>query len=100
MYVNIYNFQLEADGSIALPSVEIRHPQSNQDRVGLIHFLEAMISSLVNLYGEWIAHLCARKADLGEFSVAVVKIDDELRQKRQGSFAYAVNAGGQWMPMG
>jgi hypothetical protein len=98
--IELRNFELTASGEIILPSVEIVHPKTGEPRTGLVRFMHAVNESLANLYGEWVAHLCARKAAAGDFEVSVLRLPEGQRPDKRVSYSYAINIGGEWQPIG
>lgn len=98
--VNVYNFELDATGAIVTPSIEVLIPKFSEPRTSLVAFLDGTIQSLGPLYASWIAHLCARKAQLGNFAVAVMGLPEAKRQYPALAYSYAVMFGDQWHPIG
>lgn len=98
--VNVYNFDLDATGKIVLPSVEVLHPKFPQPRTSLLAFLEATVQSLASLYPSWIAHLCARRAEFGQFAVGVMMLPEASRRYPALAYSYATMFEDKWQPIG
>lgn len=98
--VIVRDFELDKEARLITPSIEIVLPKSSEPRVSLVVFMREMVSSLAALYAEMIANLCARKAAIGGFEVAVVKQPEDRRQFKALEYAYAIYLNGEWQPIG
>ena len=98
--VDIRNFQLTDGAQIKPPSISIIHPKTPEPEASLSDFFLGTVLSLKNLYGHWIAHLCARHADFGGFSVGVMSTPQDRREAIHSDFMYAVAMDGKMQPVG
>lgn len=98
--IDIRNFELTDGAQIKPPSIAIIHPKTPEPEASLSDFFLATVFSLQNLYGQWIAHLCARHANFGGLSVGVMSTPQERRAAVRSDFMYAIAMGGKMRPVG
>jgi hypothetical protein len=98
--VIVRDFELNREGKLMPPSIELSLPKRSEPRTNLVIFLREMIRSLASMYGEMIANLCARKASVGAFGVAIARLPEAKRQYKWQEYAYAINFNGEWQQIG
>jgi hypothetical protein len=98
--IEIRNFELTEGAQIKPPSITVIHPKTPEPEANLSDFFLATVLSLKNLYGQWIAHLCARHAHFGGFSVGVMSTPKDRREALRSDYMYAVAINGKMQPVG
>ena len=87
-------------GQISAPTFQLIHPKFPEPQTDLSQYLVATVDSLINLYGLWIARLCARHAGFGKLAVGVVSKPEEDRQYPKVRFGYALPTQDGWKLIG
>ena len=98
--VLVRNFALQADGSLALPTIEVVHPDTPQPRVPAIELFDGIIESLQDVFEHLVAFLCGFHAKFGDFQIGVMEVPRERRRQENVRFSYVVHLGGQWQILG
>jgi hypothetical protein len=98
--VIVRDFELDKGAKLAPPTIEVTLAKRAEPRTNLVNFLREMIRSLAAMYGEMVANLCARKARLPGFNVAVVRVPEEEREYKGQEYAYAIQLNGEWQRVG
>jgi hypothetical protein len=94
--VDVKDFMLTADGSIAPPTIEVIHSETPQPRVPLRQFMEQISRGLLNVSESLTAFLCSKHVqELHGFPVQVAEIPEEKRRNKKVRFGYAVWMGDQ-----
>lgn len=98
--VETRDFELDKDAKLIPPTVEVIHPKHGEPRMSMVQFMREMIRSLAAAYPEAIANVVARKASMGGFEVAVMRVPESRRPHLKGEYMYAVQLNGEWQPLG
>jgi hypothetical protein len=56
--ITLTDYELQANGSIVAPTIEILHPQSSLPRQDVAHFLQLQVDSISYVYETFLAWLC------------------------------------------
>lgn len=96
----VTNFRLLHSGEVATPTFEFLHPKYGQPQIDLPHFMDSTVESPMNLYGAWLALLCARKAIHRPFDVGVMLLPKDERKYPRSGFCYALPTTNGWQPLG
>jgi hypothetical protein len=100
--VKTADFEPQADGGIAVPSIEIDFRKSKQDRCSISCFMEQTLWSLVDSFEAIIVHMCAKNVRpvAGQMLVGTLS-EDQQKRAWNVRFAYGMYyEGGQFIPCG
>ena len=96
------NFELQPDGSIAPPTIEVGFRQSSQPRYPVSLFVEESKKALLNAFEMIVVHLCSKHVlPFAGMPIVVAPLPDNYRAAWHVRFAYGMYyADGQFAPIG
>lgn len=100
--VKTSDFQLQADGTIALPSIEIDFRGSSHDRCPISWFMEETTKALIDCFEMIVVHTCSKKMQpFAGMPMSVGLLDENYRKAWHVRFAYGTYyQEGQFAPCG
>jgi hypothetical protein len=99
--VETRDFELQPDGTVADPSIEINFRKSAQDRCPISSFMEKTTKELLDCFEMIIVHMCSKNIQpLGPFVMRVGLLDENQRKAWHVRFAYGRDHDGQFIPCG
>jgi len=100
--VETRDFELQPDGAIAFPSIEINFKKSARDRCAISSFMEETTKELLVSFEMIIVHMCSKNIQpLGPFSMSIGLLSEDQRKAWHVRFAYGTYCqDGQFVPCG
>jgi hypothetical protein len=99
--VSTRDFELQSDGMIAPPTIEVNSRQSSHERCPVLWFMENTRKALLNAFEMIIAHLCSKHVQpFAGMPIVVAPLPDHYRAAWHVRFAYGMYyADGQFAPV-
>jgi hypothetical protein len=100
--VTILDFQLEPDGTLAPPTIEIDFRKTSHERCPVSWFMEETAKALLNAFEMIVVHTCTKNVQpFAGMPIVVGLLSEELRAAWGVRFAYGMcYDNGQFVPMG
>jgi hypothetical protein len=100
--VTTIDFEPEADGTIAVPSIEIKFRESKHDRCPISWFMEQTAKSLLDSFEMIIVHVCAKNIQpFAGVPMSVSALSEDYQKAWHVRFAYGMHyQDGQFAPCG
>jgi len=100
--VKTSDFQLQSDGMIAHPSIEIDFRKSTHDRCPISWFMEETTKALLDSFEIIVAHACSKNIQpFAGMPMSIGILSDEYQKAWHVRFAYGMYyEGGQFVPCG
>lgn len=100
--VETRDFELQPDGAIAVPSIEINFRGSAHDRCAISSFMEETTNKLLVTFEMIIVHMCSKNIQpRAPFPMTVGLLSEDQRKAWHVRFAYGMyDQGGQFVPCG
>lgn len=97
----ISDFALSPDNIIDVPTIELIHPDTPQQRVSTIHFMKETIDWYAHSLEALIVGLCySNISQSSGFQYGVVELPEDRRRVDRPRFSYGVFLQGNWQPLG
>jgi hypothetical protein len=100
--VKTSDFELQPDGAIAIPSIEINFRKSAHARRAISSFMEETMKALLDSFEMIIVHMCSKNIQpLGPFPMSIGLLSENHRKAWHVRFAYGMSdQDGQFLPCG
>jgi hypothetical protein len=100
--VETRDFELQPDGAIAFPSIEIDFRKSVHERCAIPSFMEEVTNKLLVSFEMIIVHMCSKNIQpLGPFPMSIGLLSEDPRKAWHVRFAYGMYyQDGQFVPCG
>jgi hypothetical protein len=100
--VTTKDFELQSDGMIAPPTIEVDFRQSSQERCPVLWFMEETRKALLNAFEMIVVHLCSKHVQpFAGMPIVVAPLPDNYKAAWHVRFAYGMYyADGQFAPIG
>jgi hypothetical protein len=100
--VTTKDFEMQSDGSIAAPTIEVSYRKSKLPRCSISSFMKEVTTSLLISFEMIVVHACAKSAQsFAGTPFTVGLLSDEYRNAWHVRFAYGMyDANGQFAPIG
>lgn len=92
-YANAYNFDLQTDGNIIAPSIELKHKKIKLERTSLSDFLKISLSNNLDIIELTFAHLASKNMRTTGLPYHVRLIPEEKRRNKFVKYSF-------WTPIG
>ena len=97
----VRDFEINADGVIILPSIQVIHPTTPLDRTQLVQFMDLVIENLSLILGFVLAHLANNHVQsFSGLDVFVSEFTPERLGEKHVRFSRAVMMGTAPTPLG
>jgi hypothetical protein len=96
------DFELQSDGTIAPPTIEVDFRQSSQERCPVSSFIEENTKMLLDAFEMIVVHLCSKHIQpFAGMPIVVAPLSANYQAAWHVRFAYGMySADGQFAPMG
>jgi len=91
--VKVTNFEIQTDGNILSPSIELNHKEVKLPRISLKEFLINTIPNLLKIIETTFAYLAGRNANSNIMAYEVREIPEEKRRYKYVKYCF-------WSPLG
>jgi hypothetical protein len=100
--VTTTDFELQQDGTLAPPTIQIKFRGSSQKRCSIARFMEQTQKSLLTAFEMIVVHLCSKhmQQPIPGLSIAVGLVSQNYRDAWDVRFAYGFYCDGQFAPIG
>lgn len=97
----ILGFSLTPEATIDPPMIELKHPDTPQQKIRITSFMEQLGTQLVDVFETVIFQMCQNNmGHIGGLECGIMEIPLERRRHRDTKFGYAVRLNGQWQLLG
>mgnify|MGYP006869350151 CR=1 FL=1 len=92
----IKDFEIQLDGNVLTPTIEIEYLNSKLDRISLESFLPIILQNLITIFENMLVGLCNKNLAQTPFTVKVVFVPPEKRKNKFVQYGYwsALGPGG------
>ena len=95
------DFTLQADGNVAVPSIEINFRGSIVDRCSIAEFMTGATRSLLDTFEMITVHMCGKNMQtFAGMPMKIAPVNDEIRATWHTRFAYGACYNGKFAPCG
>lgn len=100
--VSTKDFEMQPDGTIAVPTIEIDFRQTTLQRCPAASFMDETKKALLNAFEMIVVHLCSKHVKpVAEMPIVVAPVPEAYREAWHVRFAYGMYyADGQFAPLG
>lgn len=100
--VTTKDFEMQPDGTIAVPTIEIDFRQTTFPRCPAASFMDETKKALLNAFEMIVVHLCSKHVKpVAEMPIVVAPVPEAYREAWHVRFAYGMYyADGQFAPLG
>jgi hypothetical protein len=100
--VTTIDFEMQPDGSIAPPTIEVAYRKSKLARCSILSFMEGMTKSLLISFEMIVTHMCSKSAQpFAGMPITIGLLSDSYRAAWHVRFAYGMyGTDGQFAPIG
>jgi len=100
--VTTIDFEMQPDGTIAPPTIELHFRKSNLPRCSISHFMQEVMKSLLVSFEMIVTHACSKSAQpFAGMPVTVGMLSDDYQKAWHVRFAYGIyDVNGQFAPFG
>jgi hypothetical protein len=100
--VTTKDFEMQPDGTIAPPTIEIDFRQTSLARCSVASFMEETKRALLNAFEMIVVHLCSKHVQpFAGMAIVVAPVPEAYREAWHVRFAYGMYyADGQFAPIG
>lgn len=100
--VTIKDFEMQSDGTVAPPSIEVNYRKSKMPRCSISSFMNEITTSLLISFEMIVTHMCSKSAQpFAGMPFTVGLLSDDYRDTWHVRFAYGMyDADGQFTPTG
>jgi hypothetical protein len=94
------DFELQQDGTLAPPTIEIKFRGSSQNRCSIAWFMEQTQASLLAAFEMIVVHMCSKHVQqpVAGLSIIVGPLPENYRAALNVRFAYGIYCGEQFAP--
>jgi hypothetical protein len=96
------DFELQQDGTLAPPTIEIKFRESSHDRCPIARFMVQTQKSLLTAFEMIVVHICSKhiQQPIPGLSIGVGLVSENYRDAWHVRFAYGFYCDGQFAPIG
>jgi hypothetical protein len=97
-----YDFELDVDGKIGVPSIEVNFRESTIERCSIVEFMRGTLDRLLDIFELMIVHMCAKNVQpFSGMPMTIAALSDEYRKAWRVKYAYGTfYADGRFVPCG
>jgi len=92
-HTKVYNFELQKDGKIIAPTIELNHKKIKLERTSLSNFLEITTKNYLDIIELTFAYLAGKNVRTDGMPYQVKQIPDEKRRNKFVKYSF-------WIPIG
>jgi hypothetical protein len=92
-HTKVYDFELQTDGNIIAPTIELKHKKIKLNRTSLNDFLNITNKNMLDIIELIFAYLAGKNVKIGGMPYQVKKIPDDKRRHKFVRYSF-------WMPIG
>jgi len=92
-HTKVFDFELQADGSIIAPTIELKHKKIKLERTSLSDFLEITTKNILDIIELTFVYLAGKNGRTGGMPYQVRQIPDDKRRNKFIKYCF-------WIPIG
>lgn len=92
-HTKVYDFELQTDGNIIAPTVELKHKKIKLERTSLSEFLEITTKNMLDIIELTFAYLAGKNVKIGGIPYQVRQIPEDKRRNKFVKYSF-------WTPIG
>ena len=92
-HTTVLDFEIQTDGNILSPTIELAHKKTKLQRTSLSEFLEISVQNILVIVEETFAHLASKNQTSGGIPKHVKLIPEERRWNKFVKYSF-------WSPIG